>query len=251
VKTKTYEVVISKADTLPDELKADGEKCDFWGYASVEGMDRDGDIVRVKGISLKNHGNGRMVPLLAGHLRVLADGTSPVIGKIKQFKHIAHKDTKEPALAFAAEFVSTPLGKHYKTLHDDGALPAISIGFRPTKAEPLKDGGYDYLESELLEVSVVTIGANADAAVLRSLEDEHQKSAVNTVLNTIAKELTELTKHLNARLDDLEDAIVGCSKDAESSTGQVTPPPTKSQDDLLPLLKSIEQATAALRASRK
>lgn len=46
-----------------------------------------------------------------------------------------------------------------------GGIGAVSIGFLARKTEPIKGGGRRIVEAELLEVSLVTIGAHPDALV--------------------------------------------------------------------------------------
>lgn len=48
----------------------------------------------------------------------------------------------------------------------NGVVNAASIGFNPTKAEPIKGGGFRFVESELLEFSFVAVPANAKASIV-------------------------------------------------------------------------------------
>lgn len=48
----------------------------------------------------------------------------------------------------------------------NGVVNAASIGFNPTKAEPIKGGGWKFLASEMLEFSFVTVPANSKAAIV-------------------------------------------------------------------------------------
>jgi hypothetical protein len=158
----------------PEELKSQSKDADVFGYASVEVEDLDGDIIRVDGIRLNRHKPDNRIKLLAGHQRLLADGSSPIIGSICNFTRVTHPNGAK-ALAFGAKFGSTPLAKEYATLYDDEhTAPEFSIGFRPVRSEPMKNGnGLDYLESELIEVSSVTLGANQYAQVMRALYETH------------------------------------------------------------------------------
>jgi HK97 family phage prohead protease len=199
---KHYTVPAVKPAT--EELKAlKGEDADVVAYASVEVEDRDRDIVRVAGISLKNHTDASPVKLFASHLRSLPNGESPVIGRVLRFARVKHGDTGQPALAFAAKFAGTPLGKHYKGLYGDGDQTDFSIGFRVHKAEPLgKDKGFDFTETELMEVSCVALPANAHASAMKALEETYPeaKPADNS-------EVISLLKSIQSRLDDLEDTF--------------------------------------------
>jgi phage head maturation protease len=46
-----------------------------------------------------------------------------------------------------------------------GLVRGLSIGFRATKAEPIKGGGYRFKEWNWLELSAVTIPCNAEASI--------------------------------------------------------------------------------------
>jgi phage head maturation protease len=255
--------VVAKAD-LPDELKGMADECDVLGYASVETLDRDSDVVRVKGVSLRNHRAESPIKLLAGHLRILPNGESPIVGSITTFKSTTHKALNVPALCFGAKFAPTPLGKHYKSLYESGHGPDFSIGFRPIKAEPLKDGGLDYTESELLEVSCVTVPANQMATVMRAFEETYgphgnetvsvpaaalMKEMTATALAAIAPLFKQLEDHINTRLDDLESVIVERSEDAEQSAGHTPPPQTKSEGEPSP--EQVAALFAAIKNLRK
>jgi HK97 family phage prohead protease len=180
---------VVKQGDYTDELKAlAGDDSDLCAYATVEAEDRDKDIVRVAGVSLKNHRAESPIKLFASHLRSLPNGESPVVGRVLKFAQVTHKGTGKPALAFAAKFAQTPLGKHYKSLYESGDMTDFSIGFRPVKAEPLgKDKGYDFVESELMEVSCVALPANEHASVMRAYEETYPSTE-----NEIARLLGDL-----------------------------------------------------------
>jgi HK97 family phage prohead protease len=268
--TKTHAATgsVVKSEDYTDELKAlAGDDADLCAYATVEAEDRDKDIVRVAGVSLKNHRAESPIKLFASHLRSLPSGESPVVGRVLKFARVTHKGTGKPALAFAAKFAPTPLGKHYKSLYDSGDMTDFSIGFRPVKAEPLgKDKGYDFTESELMEVSCVALPANEHASVMRAYEETYpsdrlvqtydpegyahvSKAQLLTKADLDALNAT-LTK-LFTRLDDLEDTFyAGKSKECADSTAGHTEA-AKSEEvsataDILTALQAIEKATQAL-----
>lgn len=68
-------------------------------------------------------------------------------------------------MTFAAEGAS-PKADEWCALVKGGVVNAVSIGFNPTKAEPIIGGGWRFLEWELLEVSLVTVPANSSALVV-------------------------------------------------------------------------------------
>src|SRR5215204_4694671 len=134
------------------------KKFDF--VMSDASVDRYGDVVEADGweltnfkrhpIALFNHdinqpiGLWKDVRVDRGELRgrlVLAEGASPDIDKLAK-------------------------------LIDMGVLGAASVGFKPLEREPIKEGkGVRYKRHELLECSLVTVPANANALqVARSLK---------------------------------------------------------------------------------
>jgi hypothetical protein len=81
-----------------------------------------------------------------------------------------------------------------RILVESGILRACSVGFRPINSAPIADGGgVEYLEQELLECSLVAIGANPNALlearklgvsneVLKMLYPESQNQNQNLTL---------------------------------------------------------------------
>lgn len=123
---------------------------------SHESVDRVGDIVVQAGwdlksfldnpVALMSHKQGDMPvgiwrnlrvegPALLGDLQLAAKGTS-----------------READLA--------------RELIQQGILRAVSVGFRPIAAEPLKPRGMKYLSAELLECSLVSVPCNGKAVLV-------------------------------------------------------------------------------------
>jgi hypothetical protein len=71
----------------------------------------------------------------------------------------------EGVLRFAPRGVSA-LADEICDLYKSGVRRAVSIGFRPIKAEPKKGGGVRYLEWDLLELSCVSVPCDPDALVI-------------------------------------------------------------------------------------
>lgn len=131
---------------------------------SDESVDRMGDVIVASGWNLKNFARNPIAlgfhnpsfPIgkwnnlrvdkgeLRGHLEMAPEGTSPRIDEIRR-------------------------------LIDAGILRAVSVGFRPLKHEPINDkdpwSGSRFLQQELVECSLVSVPANANAiAVAKSLK---------------------------------------------------------------------------------
>lgn len=141
----------SGADDLPTFILSD------------ETVDSVGDVIQAKGwdlsrfrgpnanpIALFNHNSNEPIGVwesvkvdgtrLIGALRLAAEGTSETVDKVRK-------------------------------LFAQGMLVAVSVGFRPSKWEPIpdsKEGGYLYQKQQLLECSVVSVPANPSAVLIRS-----------------------------------------------------------------------------------
>ena len=147
--------------------------------ASNEEVDRYGDIVRAAGWKLDNFKKNPV--LLYGHM-----SRNLPIGKVT---NIGVEGTQ---LMADAEFMSAELSAEADSIYrmvKGGFLNAVSVGFMPTKQpNDIKDpetnkwtGGYEFVEQELLELSVVPVPAVPGAlAVSRSfvanLEEFYRES---------------------------------------------------------------------------
>ncbi|MGJ0506029.1 MAG: HK97 family phage prohead protease [Methylocystis sp.] len=94
-----------------------------------------------------------------------------------------------------------------------GVLKGVSIGFLPIVQEPLEGGGYKIKEWELLEISIVAIGMNAEALVVqRSMGNHRAKGAINGdhdyELRQRQIEVLELKHSPHYGLSPLEEAAV-------------------------------------------
>ena len=125
------------------------------GIATTPSTDRMGDIVEPLGIVFRNP-----MPLLHQH-----DHSRPV-GMVRFDKPTAEGITFEASLPQIAD--PGPLKDRVDTAWGEvkaGLVRAVSIGFRPLESSRMEDGGYRYLRSEVVELSLVTIPANADATI--------------------------------------------------------------------------------------
>jgi HK97 family phage major capsid protein/HK97 family phage prohead protease len=126
------------------------------GVATTPDVDRVSDIIYPLGVQFTNP-----MPLLHQH-----DHQRP-IGTVSFSKPTAK------GIEFTAEIPTIdedgPLKDRVDTAWGEvkhGLVRAVSIGFRPLKyAYNEKTGGYDFLETEVYELSLVTIPANASALI--------------------------------------------------------------------------------------
>jgi HK97 family phage major capsid protein/HK97 family phage prohead protease len=125
------------------------------GTATTPAPDRMGDVVEPLGVTFKNP-----LPLLHQH-----DSRSPV-GTVKFDKPTKNGITFEARLPKIEEPGS--LKDRVDTAWGEvkaGLVRAVSIGFRAIEHAFMDDGGIRFLQSEVLELSLVTVPANADAMI--------------------------------------------------------------------------------------
>jgi phage head maturation protease len=66
---------------------------------------------------------------------------------------------------FAPEGVSE-LADEYCALAKAGVINAVSVGFIPLAREPIREGGWRFMQWELVELSLVSVPANPNALVI-------------------------------------------------------------------------------------
>lgn len=150
----------------------DAERRRFTGWATTPSVDRMGDTVDPLGIKFRNP-----VTLLWRHNHALP------VGSVKFLPPTANGIEFEAEMPVIAE--EGPLKERVDTAWGEvkyGLARAVSIGFRPMKYAHRDDGGTDYLESEVYELSVVAIPAQADAVItsVKSLLTPEQVSVIRS-----------------------------------------------------------------------
>ena len=158
MKTKFFPSSILKTSGLgPREVKA---------VITTSSADRAGDIVEPGGADLSNYLKNPIV--LANHDRHTPIGTA---------KPTVFSDRIEALIRFAPEGVSQ-VADEWCGLAKSGVINGVSIGFNPLGApERIGDGGLRFKAWELLEVSMVAVGANVEALVVqRSHRADGRKS---------------------------------------------------------------------------
>jgi HK97 family phage prohead protease len=125
------------------------------GIATTPTPDRVGDIVDPEGVKFQNP-----MPLLWQHQHDMPVGTVKF-----------NKPTKD-GITFEATFAKAQQSQTLKDRIDEawesvklGLVSAVSIGFRSIEHALMKDGGYHFIKSEVYELSLVTIPAQADAVI--------------------------------------------------------------------------------------
>lgn len=134
------------------------------GIATTPSTDRMGDVIEPLGARFASE-----LPLLWQH-----DHASPV-GHVKFGKPTAK------GIPFTANIVKIAEEGELKALVDKAwqsvkarLVRAVSIGFRPIEYALMEGGGVRFLETEILELSLVTVPANSDCTItqIRSIDTQ-------------------------------------------------------------------------------
>lgn len=135
----------------------------FWFVASTGDVDREGDIIRQNGWKLDQYVQNPII--LFSH-----DHKTP-IGRAVEV--VVRRGCLMVRVEFAPEDVSASAAEIGR-LVGAGYLKAVSVGFHALKMNPLPGGGTEYIEVELLEVSVVSVGANSSALIVARSASAHR-----------------------------------------------------------------------------
>jgi HK97 family phage prohead protease len=160
--------MLSRAYSLLTVKAVEEDQRIFTGTATTPEPDRIGDIIEPLGVSYKNP-----LPLLHHHK------SDKPIGTVTFDKPTADGITFKAKIPHVAEPPS--LKDRVDTAWAEvkaGLVRGVSIGFRPLEHAMLKDGGVRFIETEVLELSLVSVPANASAtiATVKSL-DTAQRAA--------------------------------------------------------------------------
>lgn len=232
---------------------------------SVDGM---GDIIRVEGWDLERYQKNPV--FLAQH----ESWDMPVGRAIRVWKETADPGAPNgKSLMFRIYF---PMGVNEKVdamheLYRSGILSSVSVGFRATQARSpqseaerqalgLGKYGVEFQKQELLELSGVTIPANANAVKVKSL---HEKTlcakigipaevdaggvtasdivAIKELIASTFGALTAEVKALREEVVQLKSAPAGIkSGDAEGATPNAAPVATTPSLDVFDLAKQLK-----------
>lgn len=237
-----------------------GDNEDF-AVATAEVKDRDGDVIRVNGISLEYHRKDAPIKVFgkAHNYKGLADGTPSVMGVVKEFisTQLQIRGEHVPCLAFKYAYAGddkgelTPYAAKMKGLYRGGTLDAFSIGVEARRVKSLKGGRYDVEASALFEISSTPMPTNPYATILKSLKeglgedfdaDEYMEAQMIELRKSIDSTVLFQEKLLK-RFDDIESAIVAAS---EVPAGQTSNRQSPQIEELNQLQKSIDALRAQL-----
>lgn len=161
--------MLNRAYALLEIKSADDAARVLEGIATTPTPDRVGDVVEPLGAKFKNP-----LPLLWMHASDKPIGTA-TFGK-------ATKD----GIPFTAKIASVDEPGTLKDRLDEAwqsvrakIVRGVSIGFRALEYAYMEGGGVRYVESEILELSLVAIPANADATIqtIKSIDSQHRAAS--------------------------------------------------------------------------
>lgn len=163
MENRAYSVLSIKA--IDDETRT------FRGTATTPSVDRVGDIIEPLGVKFANP-----LPFLWQH-----NHAQPV-GQVNFEKPTAKGINFEATLVHPDKVESQSLKDLLQLAWDSiktGLVRATSIGFRPIEYSYIEGGGIRFSETEVFELSGVTIPANSDAIIstIKSLDAAARKEA--------------------------------------------------------------------------
>lgn len=200
---------------MPVEVKTiDKDLGTLEAIFSTQDVDRHGDIVMQEGWDLKNFKKNPVI--LNSHNY---NDAAEVIGKASNVRTDGKKLLGDITFAVA----ENPKAKVIFDLYAGGFLNAFSVGFIPKKFKENKDGTTDWYtieEAELLEVSAVSVPANARALAkakgieVETLEDNEEEND-----NTKIEEDKQIPEDTEDE-ENNESGVAGDNSDSESESGE-------------------------------
>jgi HK97 family phage prohead protease/HK97 family phage major capsid protein len=227
---------------------------------SDDSVDRMGDVIEPKGWNLDNFAPDRNPVALFNHK------SDQVIGNWRDVRVVKNRllGRLELAARGTSELVDT-----VRALVEQGVLRAVSVGFRPTKMEPLDAeadenwGPFRFLQQELLECSLVAVPANANAlALTKSMNlprdvvteifskpaNKDPLTGIRTITGKPAKYLAPIGAKMatrSQRIEAAQQSIVQMRDRVEQLDAQETRTDSE-QAELDSLTERLEQTRAAL-----
>lgn len=209
----------------------------FEAMISTEEVDRDGDVIRAAGMNLENYLRNPIV--LFGHDYRSVDA---VIGKAIDVTVIPGSGIK--ATFQFADAATNPKADVVRRLWSGEFLNATSIGFIPREAKPLGAGkGFDFVRSELLEFSVVSVPSNQSALAIRTLQSaELTDGTLPDVVTVRALELLQKYLDIDAsQIIEKRGRVLSSKNEEQLRAAQSDMDSAKSKiDDVLAQLDSAQ-----------
>ncbi|MBL0698944.1 HK97 family phage prohead protease [Comamonas sp. JC664] len=172
-------------------------------------------------LAIKAAGEEFRSPVLWNH-----DDWNPAIGVARCYRE-GDQWLMTPAFDGACEKSRTVAAKVKA-----GTLDQCSIRFNPLQEPiPNAEGGFDYPLVEVLEVSIVNIGANPDAVRLRSAKSGGSPSTPDGAEGGLLKQMARRMEHLQAQLKRLLKALGEDEEEASLDDPEKADPDDEDDDD--------------------
>lgn len=180
---------------IPFEIKEINEDDrSFLAVASTEDLDRDNDRIMASGWDLSEFVKNPVVPWAHKY-------GDPPVARAEDVHVEAGRLMFRPRFASAEEY---PFADTIFKLYKGGFLKAFSVGFKPKRWERVerqgKGSGYDYLETELWEISACTVPSNPNALVAAKSAGVISEEE----LERIEEDPLDKALAIEARLDEME-----------------------------------------------
>lgn len=190
---KALREALEKAAPKKKAVSGDGE---FEVVATTEGVDRDGEVIKVSGWDFTNFKKNPV--LLWGH-----DYYSMPIGAVTEIK------VEGTSVIAKGVFAKSERAQEVRSLYDDGFIKTVSVGFIP-----LEKNGPMITKAELLELSFVSVPSNPDA--LDRLKSFEKKYATLDVKDAQQEEKKEEQQPTEQKPDEPKKEETGLQQVAES-----------------------------------
>lgn len=172
---------------------------EFTAVASSETKDRHGDIVKQDGWDLKGFKDNPVLLFMHDHTKPIGKATKVWVdtaGKAKlMFKGVISSATEEARAA--------------KQLMQEGILRSFSVGFMPLEMD-----GDTITKSELHEISLVSVGANADAR-LQATKALQNAGFNEEVIKNVVEASEDRTAGLESELAELKEKLASVEDKAD------------------------------------
>ncbi len=213
--------MLNRAYSLLDIKSVDVELRTITGIATSPTPDRMGDVVEPLGVQFKNP-----LPLLLFH-----DSRQPV-GQVTFSKPTAK------GVEFTARI---PIISEPASLKDRvdtawasvkaGLLKGVSIGFRAVESSFIKDGGTRFLKTEVLELSLVAVPANADATIASIKSFDHSGPAALGIKAQMARPSPGVSGSRRDMSMTNSEQLTASQDDLRVKSARLLELETKDQDD--------------------
>lgn len=203
--------------------------------ASTENPDRDHDILKSEGWQLDEYTDNPV--LLFGH-----KSDEPPVAKVTDIEKAGNR------LEFKARFPKQgvyPFADTIYELYKEGFMKAFSVRFSSNDYERNDEGGMTFNKAKLLEISAVTVPANAEALVQQVKNHKNIKRGDEEMADTKATETKTEMQELKDELKALKE-IVEAKKEVHMPD-EITQFIEKSTKDLEEKQKKVEEKLAELK----